>query len=185
MNRFGYYAVGTDPASQKHLKTFCHIFGWLCTTIKNFANIGASPWNDPTTSAIVDARVGSWASLKQIVHYGQIFKTGIFKDYDYGSDKNNVAVYGNRIIPEIPINSITQVPIAYFVGGHDDLADPTDTAYTYKKIPSTFTYNLYDDMDHYSFQVGKDMKYTADVLTLVKKYAVSKPWAETVEETLA
>jgi len=40
-------------------------------------------------------------------------------------------------------------------------------------------------MDHYSFQVGKDMKYTADVLTLVKKYAVSKPWAETVEETLA
>jgi len=91
MEKFGFYAVGSNPSQQKSMETFCKIFGWLCTTIKNFANIGASPWNDPTTSAIVDARVGSWASLKQIVHYGQIFKTGIFKDYDYGSDKNNVA----------------------------------------------------------------------------------------------
>lgn len=167
------------------MASFCAIFGWLCDTITNFANIGTSPWNDQERSDVVNARQGSWASLKQIVHYGQIFQTGIFKEYDYGSDAKNEAVYDNRIIPTIPIRSITRVPIAYFVGAHDDLADPIDTAYTYKLIPSTFVYNKYPDMDHYSFQVGKDMKYVDDVLPILEKYALSKSSFDEVESTLA
>ena len=86
------------------MKTFCRIFFLLCDGIEKFANIGTSPWNDPATSAIVDARTGSWASIKQIVHYAEIFKTGIFKEYDYGSDELNKAVYGSNIIPLIPID---------------------------------------------------------------------------------
>ena len=60
-------------------------------------------------------------------------------------------MYGNAIVPLISLSNIKKVPIAYFVGGHDDLGDPVDTAYTYKQISSAFTYKLYNDMDHYSF----------------------------------
>jgi len=91
-----------------------------------------TPWNDKDSSTVQDNRIKSSASLKQVVHYAQIFNLGIYRQFDYGSDKANIARYGNAIIPLIPLWNISKVPIAYFVGLHDDLADPTDTAYTFK-----------------------------------------------------
>ena len=83
----------------------------------------------------------------------------MFKQYDYGSKKANRAVYGNAIVALLNLNKIKKVPIAYFVGLHDDLGDPTDTAYTYMQILTAFTYKLYNDYDHYSFMVGRNMHY--------------------------
>ena len=34
---------------------------------------------------------------------------------------------------------------------------------------------MYDDMDHYSFQVGNDMKYTQDVLKLMEAFNTMTP----------
>ena len=93
-----------------------------------------------------------------------------FQQYDYGSDSANRAVYGTTTIPKIPIENIKKVPIAYFVGLHDDLADPTDAQHSYDQIPTVIKYNQYNDMDHYSFMVGKDMSYTQDVLSLAAQY---------------
>lgn len=50
------------------------------------------------------------------------------------------------------------------------MADPADTYLTYNKVKTAFTYNLYDDMDHYSFQVGKNMTYIDDTLALLDEY---------------
>jgi len=134
-----------------------------------------SKWNDPVRSKIVSARPDSGASLKEILHYGQTFETGIYKQFDYGSDKKNTKRYGSNIIPTIPLHDIKHVPIAYFVGKHDDLADPVDTEWSYKKISTAFKYNLYNDMNHYSFQVGKDMNYTKDVSNLLEAFNTMAP----------
>lgn len=151
-----------------------------------------TPWNDADRARISDARTKSSASLKQIVHYAQIFNTGVYRQFDYGSDKANIARYGNAIIPSIPLWNIDKVPIAYFVGLHDDLGDPIDTAYSFKQIKTAIHYRIYDDMDHYSFQTGVNMGYTADVLYLVANYNVgnypsraSGDAAAAVEATLA
>jgi len=150
-----------------------------------------TPWNDADRARISDARTKSSASLKQIVHYAQIFNTGVYRQFDYGSDKANIARYGNAIIPSIPLWNIDKVPIAYFVGLHDDLGDPIDTAYSFKQIKTAIHYRIYDDMDHYSFQTGVNMGYTADALALVAKYNVgnvpsrASGDAAAVEATLA
>lgn len=76
------------------------------------------------------------------------------------------------------------MPIAYFVGLHDDLADPTDTAYTFKQIKTAFQYKVFDDMDHYSFATGADMAYTGDALALVAEHNIGNyPTSATSVET--
>jgi hypothetical protein len=54
--------------------------------------------------------------LKQIVHYGQIAELDGFQQYDYGSDKANIAKYGTKDAPRIPIENLTEVPVAMFAG---------------------------------------------------------------------
>lgn len=164
-----------DSDTDSKMRAFCGTFASLCSAINSFLNIGPSPWNDPAICAVDDARPSSSASLKQVVHYGQIFDTGVFKQYDWGNDKENTEHYGNNIVPLLSLYTIDKVPIAYFVGLHDDLGDPTDTAYTYKQIKTAFTYKLYNDMDHYSFQVGRDMRYVDDVLELLGQYNTEEP----------
>lgn len=166
----GAYELG-DPQTDKNMKAFCSMFSIVCNTVTDFLNFN-TPWNDAGRAKISDARDKSSASLKQVVHYAQIFNTGIYRQFDYGSDKANIARYGNAIIPSIPLWQIDKVPIAYFVGLHDDLGDPIDTDYTFKQIKTAFRYRIYDDMDHYSFQTGVDMGFTADALSLVAQYNV-------------
>lgn len=138
-------------------------------------------WNDPVRAKIDADRSNSSASLKEILHFGQIFQTGNWKQFDYGSDAKNTARYGSAIIPVIPIHQIDRVPIAYFVGEHDELANPIDTKWSYDKIETAFDYRLYDDMDHYSFQTGIDLKYTDDVLQILREFPNERA---SVEKTL-
>lgn len=139
-----------SPALDKNLRTLCTYIPDICNWVSNFLN-PCTEWNDPVRAKIDHDRTNSGASLKQIVHYGQIFQTGVWKQFDYGSDAKNIERYGNAIIPVIPIHEIDTVPIAYFVGEHDDLGDPIDTKWSFDKISSAFKYNLYQKMDHYSF----------------------------------
>jgi hypothetical protein len=55
------------------------------------------------------------------------------------------------------------------------LADPIDTEWSFKKISTAFKYNLYKDMDHYSWQIGKNMDWTKDVSTLLKTFNTMAP----------
>jgi len=70
----------------------------------------------------------------------------------------------------IPLTSITDVPIAMFVGQEDSLATPIDTRRVYNMVKTHFYYKVYPNMNHMSFTTGKNMDYFKDVLTLVAKY---------------
>ena len=70
----------------------------------------------------------------------------------------------------------------FFVGKYDSLADPTDAAAGYAKLPaaSQSFYKEYDLVDHFSFMVGKTTAFNADLLKQIA--AVSS--TEEVEEQL-
>jgi len=72
----------------------------------------------------------SSASLRELVHYGQIVATGEYKRYDYNSAQGNIDHYGLDFAPQIPLKHINtgadQVPIGMFVGQFDDLAVDAD-----------------------------------------------------------
>lgn len=103
-----------------------------------------SPYNDHEREVVVDKRVSSSATIRQIMHYAQIFNSGVFKQYDWGSDSANIDHYGTKIIPLITLEKIKKVPIAFFVGKQDDLADPIDTEYVSKRISTLVEYKLID-----------------------------------------
>jgi hypothetical protein len=97
-------------------------------------------------------------------------QSGNFQMFDQGSPAANQAKYGQATPPIIPIDSITKVPVAMFVGDEDSFADPTDAHWAYTQIPSAIFYQELKNFDHSSFTDGKDMSYTQTMVDLVHKY---------------
>jgi hypothetical protein len=95
------------------------------------------------------------ASLKEIEHYKKIYRAKDFVDYD-----------GNSI----NLSKISKVPVAFFVGGKDDFADPTDSKWTSNQIKSVAHYQEIPQFNHYSFLIAKDMSFMKDVLGVVEKF---------------
>lgn len=61
------------------------------------------------------------ASTKTLVHYGQEMKSGKFRQYDYGYEKNLV-IYNAPEPPDYNLADIT-VPIALFYADNDWLSN--------------------------------------------------------------
>ena len=158
-----------DPVVDSTMKGFCHVFNSVCVGISSFLNMESSPYNSQDAEEIEDYRPDSSASLKQLIHYAQCANTGFFREFDYGNDKDNTAHYGSFTIPDIDLGKITQIPVGLFVGKEDDLGSPADTRIVKEKIGRADFYKEYDNMDHYSFQIGKDMSYIHDLMDFLKK----------------
>ena len=172
-----------NPTQDKLLKSFCGTFSGLCSGITAFLDMESSPYNVKEREEVQDARPGSSASLNQIVHYGQLADSGIFRQYDWGSDKKNIAHYGTKNIPVITLEKIAKVPVAMFVGMQDPLADPTDTRLVKAKLSTLSFYREYDNMDHSSFNIGKDMRFMDDVKAQLEQVtAVDYPEFKGLEE---
>jgi lysosomal acid lipase/cholesteryl ester hydrolase len=159
-----------NPAVDSGMISFCQTFSSFCNGISNFFHMEGSPYNDKQAEYVEDKRPDSSGSLKQLVHYGQNAQTNIFKQYDYGSDAENIKYYGTKNVPVIPLNKIKNVPIGMFVGKNDPLGDPTDDEQVRKMVPTVDHYQEYKNWDHYSFHVSKDMSYVSDVITYLKKH---------------
>ncbi|XP_055715506.1 lipase 3-like [Phlebotomus papatasi] len=64
------------------------------------------------------------ASTKQLIHYGQLYNSGYFRQYDYGTSRNSVK-YRKQTPPIYPLRSIT-APIALYYSENDWLATIAD-----------------------------------------------------------
>lgn len=116
----------------------------------------------------------SASSIKALLHYGQSARDNSFKAFDYGSDSVNKLHYGTRDPPLYPLEKITEVPTAMFVGIEDELGDPTDCEDAKMSISAGGDALVhYEEMHagHASFLIGKDMTYFTDrAMGLIKKY---------------
>lgn len=90
--------------------------------------------------------------------------------YDWGNDSANIAHYGSKTVPLIVLELIAKVPVAMLVGKQDDLADPVDTNNEKARIKTLAFYKEYDNMDHYSFSIGKNMGFVSDVISLINSH---------------
>jgi len=75
------------------------------------------------------------SSTKAILHYTQNLKMARFQEW--APDFHTFLDIGNKRKTDlIPINTISQVPVAMFVGNVDELADPTDAEWARNQIGS-------------------------------------------------
>ena len=84
----------------------------------------------------------------------------------------------------IPIETITEVPVALFAGTSDILADTTDAEWIRDTIGSNVVHYEEIAAGHLTFLVGKDMSYFTDsVMNLLYQYQ-PLPTAQKAEEFL-
>ena len=162
----GLYEI-KNPATDNIMRKFCQSFNIICEGLSKIFFITASPYNDASRSNIVDYRPQNSAALKQLIHYGQLILTGVFKKYDYGSSKANMEHYNTATPPLLNVGNI-KLPVAMFVGDHDTFAVPIDTEILRKKLPNVNHFKIYPNMDHSSFSIGKDMSFMKDVITVLR-----------------
>jgi len=95
-----------NPTTQTVMNTFCTYFPSVCKALsKNFSY--DSPYCDPDSEAVISYRTDSSASLYQLIHYGQMTQTGVFKKFDYGSAAKNTQHYGTAVPPTLDISKNT------------------------------------------------------------------------------
>ncbi|CAK1554129.1 unnamed protein product [Leptosia nina] len=75
----------------------------------------------------------SRGSEKNLIHYYQMMRSGLFRKFDYGEE--NVRIYGSQKPPGYKLNDIS-VPIYIFTSSGDKVSVPSDINKLINKIPN-------------------------------------------------
>lgn len=73
------------------------------------------------------------ASTKQIIHFGQLYNSNKFVQFDYGRFKNK-RIYGSRKPPSYNLTAIT-TPVFLHYADNDWLSTPTDVHRLMLELP--------------------------------------------------
>nr|XP_009933877.1 PREDICTED: lysosomal acid lipase/cholesteryl ester hydrolase-like [Opisthocomus hoazin] len=92
-------------------------------------------------------------SVKNLIHWVQVVKSGEFKAFDYGS--KNPAVYDQETPPFYQVEEMP-VPTAVWSGGEDWVADRRDVRLLLPCIAHLVTYGHIPDWNHWDFIWGLD-----------------------------
>nr|XP_056706474.1 lipase member M-like [Euleptes europaea] len=109
-----------------------------------------------------------YTSVKNILHWSQLTKTGEFRYFDYGS--RNIEKYNQTVPPFYRIEEIT-VPIALWSGGQDLVCPPQEIMLLMSRITNLIHYKHFPDWNHWDFIWGLDaaQRMYVEVLGLMEK----------------
>ncbi|KAJ9595453.1 hypothetical protein L9F63_013364 [Diploptera punctata] len=143
------------------LRTLCKtgaVTQGLCTNI--LFQIGGFNSNqiNQTMLPIIFSYFPAGSSLKSWAHYGQLIRSGKFRQYDFGIVRNLIK-YGNTKPPEynfVHINS----SVTLIVGPNDWLASLEDAGILYNSLPNPTEYYLvhHPEFNHFDFLWAIDVK---------------------------
>ncbi|NWX92944.1 LICH hydrolase, partial [Nothoprocta ornata] len=92
-------------------------------------------------------------SVKNMMHWAQVIKSGSFRAFDYGS--GNQAIYHQETPPSYKIEEMS-VPTAVWSGGEDWTADWRDVSFLLPRIANVVYYRNITDWNHWDFIWGMD-----------------------------
>lgn len=115
------------------------------------------------------------SSVKDMIHYGQMFLSNLFQAYDYGSPDKNRLHYNQTIPPIYSIRSM-KVPTAIFWGALDWLADPEDVSFILDNIESLVYKKYIPDYNHMDFvwAITANKVIYQDLINQMQKYHPAK-----------
>ncbi|KAJ7397299.1 Lipase member M [Pitangus sulphuratus] len=115
-------------------------------------------------------------SLKNMLHWRQLYQTGEFKYYDYGSD--NMLHYNQAVLPFAfqttpPFYELENMkaPLAAWYGGKDWISAPEDVNATLPRITNVAYKKYIPDFVHFDFLWGKQVyeQVYKEMLELMEK----------------
>jgi len=114
-------------------------------------------------------------SAKNIIHWAQGVRTGLFQKYDYGV-AGNLQHYGQATPPQYSFSNYpTTLPTVLVAGGIDGLADPADVAKIVSQVPqgSNIVVIYREDYGHLDPLLGYDAFQITypELLKLINQYS--------------
>lgn len=83
---------------------------------------------------VKNAHSPAGASTMQMIHFGQITRSQIFRQYDHGAALNQIH-YGSMFPPRYDLSRVT-APVALYHSENDWIAGPEDVALLYADLPN-------------------------------------------------
>lgn len=159
--KLGIYELFGPRWQSFHTKT-CTMFSELCQQ-KGLRSVHIDdPSINENGARLLNSRTMSGSSVKENIHYAQIYRTDNFTRFDFGSELENFLQYKSENFkespPQIKISAIT-TPTALYVGLDDNIATPTDAKWLRDEIPSVVSYTELEGFGHATFNFGNDMSY--------------------------
>jgi len=158
-----WFTSGVSSLFCTHIPEFCELISALFVT--HNPNL-----DDSDRFAVYMGHEPNGTSVKSILHYAQNMKEDRFQVFadDY---TDWFSRHEKRTTDLIPIENITEVPVAMFTGKEDILADLTDSRWTRDRIGDNIVHYEEIEAGHLTFMVGKDMTYfTEGVMNLLQQY---------------
>lgn len=154
--------------------TLCKITGGKICTIGVNVAVGTTPLDTDDAIMNITAHFPAGTSTQSIDHFEQLSLHDNFQDYDYGKETNQKK-YGQPTPPLFNLNAATGIPTSLFIGGADELADPTDIARLARELPATnLVYTkTFQDFGHITWIAGTAdafQDWYPDALSLLERY---------------
>ena len=110
-------------------------------------------------------------SIKNMIHFAQMFLTKQFQAYDYGSPEKNQQHYNQTTAPIYSIRPM-KIPTAIFWSDEDWLADPEDVKFILDNIQSLVYQKHIADFNHLDFvwAMSANRVIYADLIDQMQKY---------------
>uniref|UniRef100_A0A8C2TQ09 Lipase member M-like n=1 Tax=Coturnix japonica TaxID=93934 RepID=A0A8C2TQ09_COTJA len=143
-------------------KSFCSLVLYLPGGFTNSLNVSRI---DVYLSHYPDS-----TSLKNMLHWRQLYQTGEFKYYDYGSD--NMLHYNQSTPPFYELENM-KAPLAAWFGGRDWISAPEDVNITLPRITNVAYKKYIPEFVHFDFLWGVQAyeQIYKEMLELMKKNA--------------
>lgn len=164
-----FHKLGGKFTPTDHLASW--IGGTACKSSARTKSMVTKEWakaNGPTDQMNLDRMAvyfhfwPSPSSVWQLVHFGQLYQSGKFQKFDYGSAQLNVAHYGVESPPEYPLTSIPEdMNIIIMNGATDYLVTPENVEHLVEilrpRLPNLQHIPIESEMfNHTDFIFGKD-----------------------------
>ncbi|XP_054839743.1 lysosomal acid lipase/cholesteryl ester hydrolase-like isoform X2 [Eublepharis macularius] len=122
----------------------------FCLSVLSSGGFNAENTNMSRTDIYL-SRIPDGGSVKTLLHWRQISKSGLFRYFDYGSE--NQAKYNQSSPPSYNLQDMI-VPTAIWSGEIDPVADPYDMAILLPQINNIVYYHSFSDWSHWDFVLG-------------------------------
>ena len=175
--------LGANWFTSSVTQLFCSNIPEFCELLLAFFTSNDPALDDNDRYAVYMGHEPNGSSVQALLHYAQNMREDRFQVWadDYTDIFHRKE---KRQTDLIPIETITEVPVALFAGTSDILADTTDAEWIRDTIGSNVVHYEEIAAGHLTFLVGKDMSYFTDsVMNLLYQYQ-PLPTAQKAEEFL-
>ncbi|KFP48357.1 Lipase member M, partial [Cathartes aura] len=151
-------------------KTFCSLVLYLPGGFTNSLNVVREQCGSPVTSSVfLMVPPNAWIINTALLLF-QLYQTGEFKYYDYGSD--NMLHYNQTTSPFYELENM-KAPLAAWYGGRDWISAPEDVDITLARITNVAYKKYIPEFVHFDFLWGMQVyeQVYKEILELMEKSA--------------